>query len=239
MINTILFDLDGTLLPMDTDLFIKKYFKALSIKLKDYFTLEEVTKHMWASTKYMMKNMEIEKTNQDAFFEDFYKTVDHKAEVLNPIFDEFYEKDFNKIKDVSEKNNHMIESVNILKEKGYDLVVATNPLFPKSAILNRIDWAGLREEDFIFITSFEEMHFCKPNLDFYREILHKIDKEPSSCIMVGNDVKEDMIVNEIGVRTYLIEDYIIGDIEEDKNINYKGDYKDFYKFAKKLPSFKY
>lgn len=239
MINTILFDLDGTLLPMDTDLFIKKYFKALSIKLKDYFTPEEVTKHMWASTKYMMKNMEIEKTNQDAFFEDFYKTVDHKAEVLNPIFDEFYEKDFNKIKDVSEKNNHMIESVNILKEKGYDLVVATNPLFPKSAILNRIDWAGLREEDFIFITSFEEMHFCKPNLDFYREILHKIDKEPSSCIMVGNDVKEDMIVNEIGVRTYLIEDYIIGDIEEDKNINYKGDYKDFYKFAKKLPSFKY
>lgn len=131
----------------------------------------------------------------------------------------------------------MIESVNILKEKGYDLVVATNPLFPKSAILNRIDWAGLNEEDFIFITSFEEMHFCKPNLDFYREILHKIDKEPSSCIMVGNDVKEDMIVNEIGVRTYLIEDYIIGNIEEDKNINYKGNYEDFYKFARELPSF--
>lgn len=105
MINTILFDLDGTLLPMDTELFIKKYFKALSLKLKKYFTPEEVTKHMWSSTKYMMKNMEIEKTNRDAFFEDFYKNVDHKAEVLNPIFDEFYESDFNKIKDVSEKND--------------------------------------------------------------------------------------------------------------------------------------
>ncbi|OLS02381.1 HAD family hydrolase [Tissierella creatinophila] len=238
MINTIMFDLDGTLLPMDTELFTKKYFKELSIKLKDYFTPEEVFKHMWSSTKYMMKNMELDKTNRDSFFEDFYKNVDHKAEVLNPIFDEFYERDFNKIKDVSEKNDNMIKSVNILKEKGYDLVVATNPLFPISAVLNRIDWAGLNGEDFIFITNFEDMHFCKPNLDFYREILHNIDKNPENCLMVGNDVKEDMIVNEIGVSTYLIDDYIIGDIQEDKNIDYKGNYKDFYRFAKELPSIK-
>ena len=235
MINTILFDLDGTLLPMDTELFTKKYFKALSIKLKDYFTPEEVTKHMWASTKYMMRNNEIEKTNQDAFFEDFYKTVDHKAEVLNPIFEEFYENDFNKIKGVSERNDDIIEAVSVLKEKGYDLVVATNPLFPKTAILNRIGWAGLNEEDFIFITNFEEMHFCKPNLDFYREILQKTDKEPSSCLMVGNDVKEDMIVKEIGVKTYLISDFIIGDIDEDENIDHKGSYKDFFDFVRELP----
>lgn len=236
VINTILFDLDGTLLPMDTELFIKKYFKALSIKLKDYFTPEEVTKHMWASTRYMMKNREMAKTNQCAFFEAFYKNVDHKSEDLNPIFDEFYEKDFNDIKVVSERNDHIIKSVKLLKEKGYDLVVATNPLFPKTAILNRIEWAGLNQDDFIFITSFEEMHFCKPNLEFYREILNKINKDPSSCLMVGNDVKEDMIVNEIGVKTYLIQDFIIGDIGEEKNIDHKGSYKDFYRFAKGLSS---
>ena len=33
MIKTVLFDLDGTLLPMDQDNFVKAYFKNLAIKL--------------------------------------------------------------------------------------------------------------------------------------------------------------------------------------------------------------
>ncbi len=236
MINTILFDLDGTLLPMDTEAFIERYFQELSIKLKDYFTHEELVKHMWVSTAYMIKNTEEHKTNEDAFFEDFYKNVGHEEKVLTPIFDEFYREDFNKIKTVSRENEHIIQSIDILKQKGYDLVVATNPLFPKTAILNRIEWAGLDKDDFIFITNFEDMHFCKPNIHFYKEILNNIDKNPTNCLMVGNDVREDMIAKEIGIKTYLINDFIIGDIEESENIDYSGSYKDFYMFIKGLPN---
>ena len=234
MINTILFDLDGTLLPMDTQIFTERYFKELSVKLKDYFTPEEVTKHMWGSTEYMINSKDIDKTNQEVFFDDFYKNVKHSEEILNPIFDDFYENDFNNIKDVSERNEDMIESVKLLKQKGYDMVIATNPLFPKSAMLNRVKWAGLKEEDFIFITSFEEMHYAKPNIKFYEEILEKVDKEPSECLMVGNDIAEDMVVKEIGITTYLITDYAVGDIK-DKNIDYSGNYKKFYEFAKEMP----
>ena len=234
MINTILFDLDGTLLPMDTEVFTKRYFKELAIKLKDYFTPDEITKQMWDSTEYMMNNKDLNLSNQEAFFEDFYKKVPHKEEILNPIFDDFYEKDFNNIKDVSKKNDDMVKAVKVLKEKGYELVVATNPLFPKSAILNRINWAGLEESDFMFITSFEEMHYAKQNINFYKEILDKVSKEPSECLMVGNDVREDMVVSEIDIKTYLITDHASGDIT-DKNIDYSGNYKDFYKFAKAMP----
>lgn len=235
-INTILFDLDGTLLSMDTDAFTKRYFKELGIKLRDYLTPEEVTKNIWNSTMYMINNVEAEKTNEEAFFEDFYKNVKHEKEVLNPILDDFYEKDFDKIKDVSVRNEHIIKVINLLKKKGFDLVVATNPLFPKKAVLDRISWAGLDYKDFIFITNFEEMHFCKPNLDFYREVLKKINKDPESCLMVGNHIEEDMIAKEIGVKTYLINDYLIGDVEENNNIDYQGNYKDFYEFAKGLPN---
>ena len=238
MITTILFDLDGTLLPMDTELFTKQYFAELGKKLKDYFTLEEITKNIWGSTKYMINNVDISKTNEEAFFEDFYERVDHEAEVLNPILSDFYEKDFNNIKNVATKNNHMIDAIALLKEKGYNLVVATNPLFPEKAVLHRIEWAGLNKEDFIFITSFEKMHYCKPQLKFYEEILDNINKQPSQCIMVGNDVAEDMIAKKIGMETYLIEDHIIGTVEENANIDYKGSYEDFYGFANDLPSLK-
>ncbi len=238
MITTILFDLDGTLLPMDTELFTKKYFAELATKLKNYFTPEEVTRNIWTSTKYMINNIDATKTNEEAFFEDFYERVNHEAEVLNPIFEDFYEKDFNNIKSVSTQNKHIIEAVQLLKKKGYNLVVATNPLFPERAIRHRIEWAGLNKEDFIFITSFEKMHYCKPQLKFYEEILENIKKQPANCLMIGNDIEEDMIAKKLGMKTYLIEDHIIGTIKDDETIDYKGSYEDFYEFAKALPSLK-
>lgn len=236
MLKTILFDLDGTLLPIDTEVFTKRYFRALSIKLKDYFTPEQLTKNIWSSTNCMIRSLDSKKTNKDVFFEDFYKNVDIEAQILNPIFDEFYDKDFNNLQEGINENNYIVKSVKLLKEKGYKLVVATNPLFPKVAILHRIKWAGLDENDFEFITSFEEMHYCKPQLEFYKEILEKIDEKPSKCMMVGNDIAEDMKAKELGMTTYLIEDYIIGNIEDNKNIDYKGNYEEFYNFCKGLPS---
>lgn len=238
MTTTILFDLDGTLLPMDTEEFVKKYFQELSSKMKSYFTLEEITKTVWRSTKYMIDHEDATKTNEEAFFEDFYERVNLEAEVLNPIFEEFYEKDFNNIRKISTQNTHMIEAIQLLKEKGYTLVVATNPLFPEKSVFHRIEWAGLNKEDFTFITSFEKMHYCKPQIKFYEEILENIKKKPSTCMMVGNDIQEDMVAKEIGMKTYLIEDHVIGHDFENKNIDYKGSYKDFHKFVQNLPSLK-
>lgn len=238
MLTTILFDLDGTLLPMDTEVFTKKYFVEISIKLKDYFTPEEITKDIWSSTKYMISNVDANKTNEEAFFEDFYERINHEAEIINPILNDFYEKDFNNIKNVATKNKHMIDAIALLKEKGYNLVVATNPLFPERAILHRIEWAGLNKEDFTFITSLEKMHYCKPQLKFYEEVLDNIKKEPQYCMMVGNDVEEDMVAKNLGIKTYLIEDYIIGTVTEDIIIDYRGNYEDFYEFAKALSNLK-
>lgn len=236
MLTTILFDLDGTLLPMDTEVFTKRYFGKLALKLKDYFTPEELIENIWASTKCMINSLDSTMTNEEVFFQDFYKRVNLEVGVINPIFEDFYEKDFNNLQKGIEKSKYMIESVNLLKTKGYKLVVATNPLFPKIAILHRVEWAGLDKEDFEFITSFEEMHYCKPQIEFYKEILQKIDEDSMNCMMVGNDIEEDMKVKEIGVSTYLIEDHIIGDSVDNKNIDYRGSYEDFYEFCKSLPS---
>ncbi len=234
MITTILFDLDGTLLPIDTEEFTEKYFMEISIKLKDYLTSEEVVKNIWDSTKYMISNIDPDKTNEEAFFEDFYERINHKAEIINPIFNDFYEKDFNNIRGISTKSKYMVDAVALLKQKGYDLVVATNPLFPERAILHRIEWAGLNKDDFIFISSLEKMHYCKPHLEFYEEVLDIIQRCPQHCMMVGNDIEEDMIAKNLGMKTYLIKDHIIGTITEDLIIDYKGNYEDFYEFVRTL-----
>lgn len=236
MKDTILFDLDGTLLAMDTGVFTKEYFKELSVKLKDFFTPEEVARYLWKATERMVMSQNDQKTNEEVFYQSFYGNMEHERAELDPVLDEFYQEDFDKIKRVSEKDENMIQAVEELKAKGYQLVVATNPLFPRMAVLDRIRWAGLNKDDFKYITSFEKMHFCKPNLNFYRELLIDINRAPVNCIMVGNDVDEDMVAKEIGIQTYLVDEFLIGDKEGSENIDHSGSYKDFYNFAKELPN---
>jgi len=125
----------------------------------------------------------------------------------------------------------MIEN---LKNKGYTIVVATNPLFPMEAILHRIKWAGLNPEDFKLITSYENMHFCKPQLKYYKEILNMIGKSPEEAMMVGNDLEEDMVSGQLGMKTYLIEDCIIARGTENIIPDYKGNLESFIKFVEDL-----
>lgn len=235
MLTTILFDLDGTLLPLNMDKFIEAYFKGICTKLKDYFEPKELSRLVWEATNKMIESNDQEKSNEEVFFEYFYKKTTHRPEEINPIFEDFYVNEFVRLKEITRENPLIIEGVRILKDKGYNLVVATNPLFPKRAITHRIEWAGLDQEDFIFITSFENMHFCKPKIEYYREILTYIDKKPTECMMVGNDVEEDMISKEIGLQTFLIEDHVIQRENNIQNVDYKGNYEDFLKFAIELP----
>ena len=99
--------------------------------------------------------------------------------------------------------------VDWLCEKGIRVVLATNPLFPSVATENRIRWAGLRPEDFAYFTTYENSRYCKPNLDYYREILEKLSLKPEECLMVGNDVGEDMVAEQMGMKTFLLTDCLI------------------------------
>jgi FMN phosphatase YigB (HAD superfamily) len=107
-------------------------------------------------------------------------------------------------------------------------------MFPRKAILHRIEWAGLDPKDFIYITSYEDNHYCKPQLHFYQEILDVIGKKPEQCMMVGNDVQEDLIALNLGMDTFLVKDHMIHRTEEAIKSSYEGNYEDFHNFVKNL-----
>lgn len=234
MINTILFDLDGTLLSMDTDLFIKNYFGYIADHLKDYFTQEEVVRLFWKCTEKVIASNDGSKTNEQVFFESFFSEVDVDQAELVPVLNEFYATKFSLLQHIAESKREMIEAISILKDKGYELVIATNPIFPEVAIKQRVAWAKLNVEDFKHITTFEQSHFTKPNINYYHEVLHTIDKQAENCLMVGNHIDEDMISNTIGIDTYLITNHVMGDETNKANVKYEGNYTDFLKFVNEL-----
>lgn len=226
MINTFLFDLDGTLLPIDMKGFIKIYFGEMAKKLKDYIPPEKTPEYVWEATKYMVKNTDPEISNQEAFQAHFNKISNQKFQELLPILDDFYLNEFLKAKEACSTEPLIREIVDILKKKGYTIAAATNPLFPRRAMLHRIEWAGLKGEEFRLITSYENMHTCKPNVQYYQEILDIIGKRPEECIMIGNDVQEDLVAGELGITTFLLEDQMIHRNDTLPKCDYKGSYKD-------------
>jgi FMN phosphatase YigB (HAD superfamily) len=238
MINTILFDLDGTLLPMDMESFLRSYFTELALKLKNHIPMDKTADMVMTSTYYMIKNIEANKTNKDAFLEDFKSRCGHELDEIMPVFDEFYKNEFKNVSKVVRPNPLVKQIVKNFKDKGYDLVVATNPLFPIEAILQRLQWADLDKEDFKLITCYERMHYCKPNLEYYEEILGIIGKKPEECMMVGNDVSEDMVSSKLGIKTFLIEDCIVKGSNDDINIDYKGSLEDLLNFSEEALAIK-
>lgn len=235
MLNTILFDLDGTLLPLDMERFTNIYFHEMGYMFKDMIDPRLLVKYIWTATEEMVGNTEY-KTNEEVFMDKFSKLVGGDISKYLERFDNFYDTKFHKAREAVQSHSLIKESIAMLKEKNYELVVATNPLFPKKAILHRIEWAGLDAEDFIYITSYEENHYCKPQLHFYREILDVTGKKADQCMMIGNDVQEDLIALKLGIKTFLIKNHMIHRSKDSIDSTYQGYYEDFYNFVKGLPA---
>ncbi len=234
MLNTILFDLDATLLPMNMDEFIQKYFHEMAKMFHDLIDGNLLAKYIMESTECMIKNTE-DRRNEEVFFDRFSELINGDLAVFQTRFDEFYDTGFLNVRLSTHQNESMIKAVNLLQDKGYTLVLATNPLFPMKANHHRINWAGLSPDDFSYISSFENNKYCKPNLDYYREVLSEINRTAEECMMVGNDALEDMVAAKLGIKTYLIEDHMLNKHNVEIKADHRGWSNDFYTFVKALP----
>lgn len=232
--NTILFDLDGTLLPMDTKKFENIYFQELCLHFKDIIPKDKLINYVWQSTAAMVNNSGL-KTNEEVFYESFGNYVGGNIQSFIDEFNTFYDTSFLKVRESVNDVAAIQESVRILKEKGYNLVVATNPLFPEKAIFQRIRWAGFNVTEFSYVSTFEKNHYCKPQLNYYKEILKDIGRTPEECLMVGNDVQEDLVAGKLGIKTFLIKDNILHRTDDEILCDYMGSYADFLSFINTLP----
>ncbi|ADO76381.1 HAD family hydrolase [Halanaerobium praevalens] len=231
------FDLDGTLLNIELEEFLKYYFEALSQKFNDLCSdPKKFSQILMAATEKMIKNDGSCK-NQEAFMQDFKQKLNindqAKVEKIKARFDKFYQSDFiglAKYFDLDQKLPAQI--INYLKQKNKRLVLATNPLFPKEAVIARLKWIGIEAANFELITHYENMSYAKPNPNYYQEILTKIDAEPANCLMIGNDLKEDAVATEVGIETIIIEDNLINRKDSDYSISWQGSLVEFEKLIK-------
>ncbi|MHB9059421.1 MAG: HAD family hydrolase [Bacillota bacterium] len=222
MLRALLLDLDGTLLGNDMDQFLKYYFGALAKGFNGLVPGQELVAQIMASTERMMRDTDPSRTNQEVFWADFLPRFQLPAGDLIPRFDRFYASDFRKLEGYTRRKPEARAVVQKAVDRGLKVVVATNPMFPIFAIVERMRWAGVADFPFDLITSYEVMHACKPHLQYYQEICDVIGVKPEEAMMAGNDVQDDMVAGKLGMKTFLVDEELLHREPGEPRVDYRG-----------------
>ncbi|MDO4199123.1 MAG: HAD family hydrolase [Erysipelotrichaceae bacterium] len=208
----IFFDMDGTLLPMDTDGFTKAYISLLCKKLYPLgVNPDDMVKGLWKGVGYMVKN-DGSSMNIDVFWKAYAEHVNVPRDKVEPVCDEFYHNEFKMVKDTLGENPLAVEAVKEAHKKAEHVVLATNPLFPFAAQDTRMEFVGLSRDDFDYVTAYDNSMYCKPNPQYYVWLLKMLNIKAEECLMIGNDEYEDMYAAGcIGMDTYLVTDCLLKD----------------------------
>lgn len=234
MFQHILFDLDGTLLGLDLDLFLKEYFALLTSTFLDLVPGPSLKEQVLAATRAMVENTDGNKTNQEVFNQVFFQGDQWQEEVLIPRFDRFYRDHFPTLQYTAWRLPGVFPLLSLLFSQRKGVVIATNPIFPWQATMERMRWAGIEDFPFSLVTTYEHMHYCKPQLHYYREIMDMIHGEPQKTLMVGNDLEEDMVAKELGMTTFLLEEYVIPGERETPPPDHQGSFQDLYQYLQDM-----
>ncbi len=233
--RAVCFDLDGTLLPLDVDAFMKAYFRGLGAFVARYGVEPDALKMGMKAGIGAMALSNEHKPNSEIFWEAFLPffeqgAFDWKSEVMK-----FYEDAFGELGKDVEPSSAMVRAVETLVAKGYPLVLTTMPMFPLPAVEWRVRWAGLDPAMFARMTTYENSTAVKPKLSYYAENLAALGVGGSDVLMVGNNTHEDLSFCQLGADAYVVTDYLIDPHDFDMNAVKHGTFEDFAAWVEQLP----
>ena len=234
-IKAVLFDLDATLLPMDQNAFLKGYFGLLTkTVMAGGYDGAVFQRALFAGIDAVINN-DGHQTNEQAFWEAFGGFYEDGAQPGEDIFNAFYRDVFIGTKAFCGFDERPRKIVDKVKEKGLVVALATAPAFPAIATETRMGYVGLTPADFSLVTSYENCSYCKPSPAYYVEVAKALGLSPTECLMVGNDVTDDMLpAAEVGMQVFLLTEYLINKIDADINTWPNGGYDDLLAYLERL-----
>lgn len=205
-----LIDLDGTLLPMDTGQFMQTYTSHVAKCICAWgagLEPQEMVESIWRSMGALAQERDGTTTNEELFWRSFCQLTGLGRAETDAYFRRYYLSNFAEMQVHCGFQPLVYDLLGELRSRGYAVVIATNPVFPRIALEKRLDWAGVQGENLALITDYESSHWVKPQQAYYREIMQKMGVSAENCLMIGNDARDDMIpADSLGMRCYMVTD---------------------------------
>jgi len=206
-IRALLLDLDGTLLVNDMEVFGREYFRVILSKFRRVCPGDVFLESLQIATRAMALNDGTDGTNAEVFWAEFLPRVGREQAELMPLFDEFYAREFEALRRYTGRDPDARTLVDLVIDRGYQVAIATQPMFPLVAVLARLRWAGVGADEcpYDYIASYESMRACKPHPRYFGELLRHLGREPGECLMVGDSLEADMPARRVGLKTFWVD----------------------------------
>jgi FMN phosphatase YigB (HAD superfamily) len=203
-------DLDGTLLDIEVAFFLGPMVHAMHGCFDELLSRDTFTEGLFRGIEEIMENSRPQgETNQDGFTSTFSALTGVSPEEVVRRFDRFYSDVFPTLNGHARPRDGADQFVRKASERGYRLVLATNPIFPTTAVIERLGWADVDPGMFEFIPGLETMGSCKPQVEYFLELADRAGVSPTACLMIGNDVQQDLPAAEAGMDTFLVEGHLV------------------------------
>jgi len=206
MLDALLLDLDGTLLGLDVGAFLPRYFQSIVEFVAPALPGFPLSQRLLLTVQEMLKPRAERVTHAELFGRLFFEGVPGAdASTLRAAFDRYYEEVFPTLSTHTVAFPEAPAVVSKGRAHARRLVLATNPLFPRQATLQRVRWAGLDPEAFDLITTYEDAYYAKPDPLYYKDILERVGAGPEHSWMAGNDLLEDGSAKEAGLSFFFVD----------------------------------
>ncbi len=207
MIKAILLDLDDTLLGNPTEAFVRNYLALLDDFLHHHLGVAAAHVAILSATDAVIHSNDPRTSNLEAFYAALLARLPVERATFQAAMDVFYREVYPQLAQTTQPHPGVRKLVEALIERGLQLVVATNPFFPRVAIEQRLAWAGVPVDDvpFALVTTLENMHYTKPHPAYYEEALARVGVQADEAVMVGNHWQNDILpAHAAGLHTFWV-----------------------------------
>jgi HAD superfamily hydrolase (TIGR01549 family) len=234
----VLIDLDDTLLGNVSEHFLPAYVGSLCKHISGV-PAEKVVRELEKAIWLMEEKKDPSSTLEAVFDRSFYPGIGIPRMDLQATLDDFYQNVFPGLKKYTLYTPKAKDLISDLFDEGCEVAIATNPLFPRTATLQRLEWAGLPLVHYPFkmVTTYESYHFAKPQPAYFAEILAQLGWEYSNVVMIGDRWDRDILpASRLGLPTFWIQNHKAQNSKDDAihPSSSRGELGDVMPWIKKL-----
>jgi FMN phosphatase YigB (HAD superfamily) len=210
MIKAVLLDMDNTLLVNPDMTFAKAFLEQFDQHMHQLLQVEQASLGFRQAIQRMSQARDGSESNIALILRTLCEFVQRDTEAIQAAWESFYTDKYPILREYISPVASASNLIHKLVDVRFTVVIATNPIYPETAIKQRMEWANLPTDDNLYalVTHAENMHSAKPNPAYFAEILGRISIEPHEALMVGDSLKSDIIpAQTLGIHTYQIHDH--------------------------------
>lgn len=228
-IRAVLFDLDGTLVDVEMPRFIPAYVAALGRQFLDRAPLARFAQVALQTVHALVHVEDGGCSNEERFLASLERHLGISPEMYRERLAAFCQDGLTELAPMVEPVPESRSLIDACLERGLPVVIATNPVFARPVIDARLEWGGIADYDFEFVTTLENSRFCKPSPRYFLDLAARLGVAPSECLMVGNDTGHDLAATLIGMPTFLVDTWPV-EREESFEPDYRGGHGELLRF---------